>query len=634
MNTDNARIETTVFGIAETLMQQAKEDVHGPYWVTPLEDADGMPQESTDLFNGNAGIILLLLEIHQYKPAADILTFALRAASRLLKHADVQQPVFYPFYTGATSVLWLCMRLHEATGEEWYLQHALELTRSYESGILESVIQHDLLSGHAGNLLLLSHLYVYTKNEYYLSLVKRLSDQIIDNARIAPQGLKWDPVKHACDSLTCFSHGSAGIGFALMQVGRCFHSEGLIWLGEEALRYEMLYHDARRNNWMDLRVGVQRMQRLKEQYGWQLMDWPLPCFYSTMSNVNAWAHGAAGSGISRLYAYRATGNVSYLQHVWQAVDRCRADLNSAESMDYTLCSGRGGIAMFFLEAAFALEIPELQTAAQQTALAGIRYNEKHGTYNSRITTSYPDYGLLSGLAGVGYFMLRTISQPADVSILCPSLSYEGGVPAMQSYTIVDVKRRIFNRYYPHTLPALMQRGAVTETDILRAADIISLQQQLEQQLDPAISGETSHFSNEKQVVSLWMQHKGWLYHQVRRELMHEAMEAFLAAGNDQQQYAFITSTHVRLCDYPVHTLWYSHETGISSQPVGKLTALILLLPEQPYTLNELAAHLLRKHFPDQSAADIFPLVAAQVKELLKSGWVTIVRKEAPDIWNN
>jgi len=366
---DKQTVEAALFHITDNLLHTISPDnIH-----THLETGG-----SPGLFNGTSGVILCCLRLYECYRVPACLDACESATAALLQHPAVLQQEYFTLYTGATGLLYLCIRMYEVTGRRSYLSHALELLKHYEQGILEKVVQDDLISGHAGNIFLLTLLHAHTKQDHLLTLIRRLTDTMIHQARIAPQGLRWGHVKRAFDALTGFSHGASGIAYALLQAAAYFKDEGLYYLAKEALAYEMLYYDELTANWLDLRLTSTRVSDD------DLLRWGPSVFRKYASNVNSWAHGAAGIGLARLCAWQLTGENSYKEHIEFIIQRCLQDLQELKRGDFTLCSGYGGVAAFLSYAAVALHRPALHIPVRQTALAAVRYYEQHGTYNSYI----------------------------------------------------------------------------------------------------------------------------------------------------------------------------------------------------------------------------------------------------------
>ncbi|MCW3466696.1 lanthionine synthetase LanC family protein [Chitinophaga nivalis] len=625
------QIEAAVLEIADQLTASALEDDKGVYWQSPRLDKFTPAGEHISLFNGSAGIILFYLYLYECKQDPAHLRIALRAADRLLAHPDVMDPVHYTFYTGATAVPWLCIRLHAITSDDGYLHKAQALIHRYGERLLTQVKQADLLSGHAGNLLALTHLYAYTQNSYYLSWIHRIADVLIDTARIAPAGLKWDPMKHASDSLTGFSHGAGGIAFAWLQAGTYCNNEGWLYLAKEALTYEMTYYDIPRNNWMDLRIGPSRLQALQEAYQQQLLSWKTTLFYPTMTDLNTWAHGAAGSGQTRLYAYQLTGDPVYLRQALAVIRRCSHDNALLKRGDFTLCSGYGGIVAVLLQGAAVLDMPGLQEEAQQTALRAIQYYHTHGTYNPHRPADAKDPGLFSGLAGVGYLLLSTLFPPGAQSILHPTVSGQHALPLDEKYTTSAVKQRLFSRYYPQTIALLTAQGALSHAAISEPTDITGFTQLLMAKITAATDRYTQQvFQAEKAATELWQQHKGWLYAHQHYLLQQPLIAKVLSADNSfLLTQRIITATHTRIWETPdtntatpPYQLARCNDVDLTITPAGKLTALLIPRLQTAHTVSDLLSQLITAYFSDIPATEVAAIqtaLLAQIKELLKSG---------------
>jgi hypothetical protein len=566
--------------------------------------------ESADLFNGIAGKIIFYLHLRdpQYLPAC------LSAAEVLLFHPATLQPQYYTLYTGATGLIYLCIKLYEAAADEKYLVQAQRLARQFEQGILGQVSQDDLVSGHAGNILVLTHLYAYTQDDHPKELIRRLSGKLLRHARIAPQGLRWGHIKRSFDCLTGFSHGASGIAYALLQAAAYFNDEGLQYLAEQALDYEMAYYDEPLKNWIDLRLTSTRLEEEDARH------WQIARFRKYTSDVNSWAHGAAGIGLARLYAWQVTGKEQYAQQACLAVQRSLRDIRRLKRGDFTLCSGYGGLAALLSQAAAVWRQPALQQAVQQLAVAAVHYYQQHGTYNSYITGSISDHGLFSGLAGVGYLLQHALSPyPAD-AITHPLINMPPPANCTPLYAPAELKYELFSRYYPKTLAFLQQQGTLGKKNITAAADINELETLLQHVLP--YPGPPGAYLLEQAATALWKQHKGLLYYTLHKErlqaragyLLNESPGTLLSA-------ILLPVENIRLCyaDGAWHLL-YSHEYGVSASPAAKLTAVIFQSLSVYKTLQVVIHEILHAHFPDAGLSTQNQLTGAilgQVRALLQ-----------------
>jgi lantibiotic modifying enzyme len=539
--------------------------------------------ESTDIFNGSGGILLFFLSLYKYNKKQCYLQTALAIANRLLQHADISSPRYYTFYGGAAGVLYICTQLYKSTGNTAYLDKVLELERSYRTGFRERVTPCDLLSGQAGILLAVSHVYAYTKEKSLLTTIDSVVGRLVSGAHIARKGLKWDTFKHSYDSLTGFSHGASGIAFALSQAGHYFGASGLQYLAEQAFQYEATYFDAHTGNYMDLRIGVERMQNIHREYNNVLYEWPLSAFQPTMSGISSWAHGAAGCALSRLFAFDATREQVYVEQAEKALACSWHYFLHQQYIDYSLCSGYGGIAAVFVQAAKTLDEPVWHTKALHIAAAAIDYYNKQGTYNSKVPQHITDHGLFSGIAGVGYWLLGCLQSFGADDVIHPGL-VTAYPPCSDSniisekYTSDFVNRAIYNKYHPETVP-------------------------------------------------LWKQHTGYLQYRQRRLLTQAFLEQYRQL-TDEQWLALIfkTANHIVVTDKhneQGQVLYYCHEAGIGHIRLAGFAALLLYHFKKGQSVEAVAVAIQHQLFANESKASVQQAIIAQVKELVNAGFLIL-----------
>lgn len=574
---------------------------------------------SLDLFNGTAGVIVFFLRLYEHYRLPLYLKACRSAADILVQHPAALRPEYYTLYTGATSLLYLCIKMYEATGEEKYLERALQLLEHFEPGIPDHVVQDDFISGHAGNIFVLSYLHAHTKHGALPPLIRRLTDKMIHHARIAPQGLRWGHIKRSFDCLTGFSHGASGIGYALLQAAQYFRDDGLQYLAEQALTYEMSHYNKAANNWLDLRLTSTRLPAE------DILDWQPAVFTKYASDINSWAHGAAGISIARLYAWQVTGQDSYLQQAQLALQRSLHDLQQLKRGDFTLCSGYGGIAVALLQAADILHQPELRQAARQLALAAVRYYQHYGTYNSYVPGNVNDPGLFSGMAGVGYFLLSALSPACTDAITHPMIcSTQHHTTPL--YDPGEVKMLLFSRYYKTTISLLQQQGMlnIAGADDIHALDIL-LQQQVTALPAADRSGIQESYTFERCIASLWQQHRGMLYYTEHKALLQAAAHELLNAPPDRLlQAILLPAANIRLCNA---YLCCNHEQGISTFPIGRLTATVLDNLAPGKTLQALIQQILDTHFKDvanNTRQQISQAIITQARSLLEQCFITTI----------
>ncbi|HEY8897252.1 MAG TPA: lanthionine synthetase LanC family protein [Niastella sp.] len=584
-HSDRQLFEKEVKRIAGELIKLARRDEKGLYWISPGVHKQGEPVESNDLFNGNAGIILFFLALYDYDKKQVYLQTALDAAGRLLQHEQVNHPQFYTFYGGAAGVLYVCIQLYKATGQTPYLEKALELEKDYRAGFNSRVNQYDLLSGQAGILLAVLHLYANTKESSLLITIDEIINKLITGSHPGRTGLKWDTNKHGYDSLTGFSHGASGIAFVLLQAAQFLQAPGLQYLAMQAYEYENNYYEQQTGNFMDLRVGAARMTAIREQYQYELNNWPIAAFQPTMSGISSWAHGAAGCAISRLFAINTKHHQPYAGQARKALAYSWQYFKQQKLIDYSLSSGYGGIAAAFTLAAQVLNEPVWQTRASIIARSAIAYYSKEHTYNSKIKRSTTDCGLFSGLAGVGYWLLNCIQPHVANNIIHPAIddtaiNNEATEAISKKYSVENVKTYLRNNSQPDIINGLRKK------------------------------------------------HTGFLQFRQRWLLAQQCFSALQQLTDTQW-----LNQHFKTADHLVTTtegeeqapvLYYCHEAGIGKIPVPRFTIVLLERFNKGEKLAVVIDFIHSSFYTDEPESRVQQMIIEQVKELVKAGFLLAV----------
>ena len=202
-------------------------------------------------------------------------------------------------------------------------------------------------------------------------------------------------------NLTGFSHGTAGVAYALLELYHATKEAEYLRAAEDALSYERQFFNSDVGNWPDFREESQRPNRKS------------PPSYKTF-----WCHGAPGIALSRLRAYQITGNEVYKEEAEIALNTTRAAIvASMESrrLNYSLCHGLPGNADVLISGYQVLgsaRTDDIQLARQ---VAG-------AITQFRGLDEVESPSLMLGLAGVGYFFLRLCNAEIPSVLLLPVAS--------------------------------------------------------------------------------------------------------------------------------------------------------------------------------------------------------------------
>jgi lantibiotic modifying enzyme len=238
----------------------------------------------------------------------------------------------------------------------------------------------DVSAGSAGALLGLLALYDLQHDPTILDRAIACGQHLLESRTASPSGLRaWPTLSDRL--LTGFSHGAAGIAYALLRLFAATRDEIYREAAAEGIAYEDSMFIPERANWLDLRAEAQ------------------PAF------MNSWCHGAPGIGLARV------GGLP-----WLDTGRIREDITVAMQttrrvglggQDH-LCCGNLGRVECLLTAAEALVMPEWAEIALARAyqVAGqAREPESYFLFpNGLSKVDSPSF--FRGTAGIGYTLLR------------------------------------------------------------------------------------------------------------------------------------------------------------------------------------------------------------------------------------
>ena len=451
--------------IGESLLEKAIEDGDGIYWKSMSMDkernVDWAP--TTGIYSGNSGISLFFMELYTMTGVERYLDTAKRCLQWVAEQCRNEESEYYAFFTGRMGVAYAFMRMGQLLKDDSYLGQALEIAR--EAGtFLDSEFQvDDLIGGTSGAALGLCHLHAATGEPWLLELLERFVLHLVESAHPGPSGYYWDRTHVHISGLCGFSHGAAGIGYVFLELGRYLQNDTFDWMARQAFLYETNFFDAEKKNWLDLRKGIYSdddYEKFSKAYREGNFE-----FFKEGGNMNAWCHGAAGVGLSRLRAWECWQDKTYEKDAMSAIERTvMSDIDydgEHDAASFILCHGGGGNADLFLEAYRVFDDPKYWDMAAQVGKRGLEFQKNFNRYISgyRDAGNNEDTSLFMGNAGVGHFYLR-LAEPLKVqSILSPRLDADpvapdllGDYPGLR-LTAAAMKKMLLQRYYKRSVNA-------------------------------------------------------------------------------------------------------------------------------------------------------------------------------------
>jgi len=352
-----------------------------------------------ELYDGTAGIVLFLAYLGVCTGDERYRGLAVAGANNLKNQVSAMTPASAGIgaFTGWGGLLYLYSHLAVLWDQPDRLTEARGVVEIL-GPLIEDDTFHDVIGGAAGCIAGLLALHAVEPSDDLASVAITCGDQLVRSARNTPTGIGWPSALHKI-ALAGFSHGASGIAASLMALARLSGQRRFKAAATAALAYERSLFDSQHGNWADLRP-----------------DDAVRLAYEPMV---AWCHGAAGIGLARLGMLSDADTHMCEREIAIAVD---ATLASGFGYNHCLCHGDLGNLDFLLQAAEALNHQGWNAAAQRRTRRMLAEVERDGWRcgnNKPIDTP----GLMTGLAGVGYGMLRLAAPHTvpSVTALCPPL---------------------------------------------------------------------------------------------------------------------------------------------------------------------------------------------------------------------
>ncbi len=469
MNSESKQLyEKEAFRIGDEILSLAKKDKNGLAWLTMDMDLEQNVTftKSESIYGGGAGIVLFLVELFKRTNDVKYLETAVDATRWVYNSSTKKATNNYSFITGRLGISFTLLKMHEITKEHHYLKKALDLARDCDEITLSSqLIANDLIGGISSIILGLLHLHSATGEQWLLKKIDIFIERLIENAFLGEVGLYWGRSGQNIRGLAGFAHGAAGIGLVFLELGFYFNNDTFFHAAEQAFAYESYHFDKQINNWPDFRKGNWNNKKYKEFETNYLEDNIL--FFTKITDMNAWCHGAAGIGLSRLRAYSLLEKQKYKKDVSIAIEKTiKTDVELTHKIIsnrlFILCHGAGGNAELFIEAYNTFQDNKYLSYAINIANSVIYCRKKYKKYISGFGkyTNKEDIGLYLGNAGIGYFLLRLTDPKNTPSVLNPTLNASlkktkdlNGYPNI-AITLPELKKKTLDKSVKRTIYVL------------------------------------------------------------------------------------------------------------------------------------------------------------------------------------
>lgn len=192
-------------------------------------------------------------------------------------------------------------------------------------------------------------------------------------------------------------------------------------------------------------------------------------------NMCAWCHGAPGIGMSRLRAFECTGESIYAAEARDAI-KCTADtVCPPYLLNYSLCHGLSGNSEFLLYGSGVFgDMRHLQQRVEECAVAGLERYEERGLPWPCGSGTVLTPSLMLGEAGIGYFLLRLVSDHVPSVLLLKARRPDNGrTAAKESRETIALRRSHIVEYFDRSIEVLTRAADVDRDAAALLEDIWS-----------------------------------------------------------------------------------------------------------------------------------------------------------------
>jgi type 2 lantibiotic biosynthesis protein LanM len=394
--TDKEQLVTLAEKIAGELDDLAIRGKNDLTWISLTaidENRYSLVPSGLDLYGGLSGITLFFAYLAQVTGKQRYLELAqgsFNSMQEIIPTAKQNFPLIGGF-SGWGGVIYTLTHLASLWQRQDLLDEAEKIVELLPD-LIEQDDQFDLIGGSAGCIVSLITLYRSQPSASILQVAKQCAEHLINNAQKMPEGIGW-LLKNQVNALTGFSHGNAGIAWALLQLAELTGDVKLKETALEAIVYERSLFVPYMHNWADLRNLEKRV--LKQDVNLSHVD----CH-------NAWCHGAPGIGLARF------ASLDYIDdaHMRSEIDiALKTTINQGFGHNHSLCHGDLGNLELLLQAILRLDHSHWQPQVDRFTGMIVESIHNYG-WLCGVPLQLETPGLMTGIAGIGYQLLR-LAQP-------------------------------------------------------------------------------------------------------------------------------------------------------------------------------------------------------------------------------
>ena len=357
--------------------------------LNPIIDQMAFDDVGADMYNGASGIALFFAALFKstkdpkWKKAAHQAMHMHRKVLHEKRAKRLPGALGIGGYSGVGSIIYALTTIGQLLEEPKWIDDAYLLATHIKQTHIDADTIYDVIGGSAGLILALLALNAQRPDAHLINLAKQCGNHLEKTARdTGEKSIGWS--SNGNRPLLGFSHGVAGIGYALLKLSKALCEEKFASLAHKAFAYERNCFSPSKMNWPDYRD-------------------------ETDSDQVSWCNGAAGIGLARMNCSFLHQDAQYEEEIKTAQCTMKNRINHAS---HHLCCGTIGLLDVLSSIAKKQgDTKSLDRLKRQYTSSAIEAGGVDGyRFMSIVSGKIQPPGLMQGLAGIGYSYLRLLDE--------------------------------------------------------------------------------------------------------------------------------------------------------------------------------------------------------------------------------
>jgi type 2 lantibiotic biosynthesis protein LanM len=341
-----------------------------------------------DLYDGLPGVALYLAYLGEIAGEESYTVLAKSACATFVREVEKNREsiLWIGGMEGWGAIIYALTHLGVLWKDHTLLTRAMEFAEQISS-LIDQDDRLDIIAGAAGCIGSLLALNECSPSPRTLEIARQAGEHLLTHAQGMDRGVGWVIPGFTLRPLPGFAHGGAGIAWALFRLGAATGEKRFHTMALAAIEHERTLWTAE--------IGSGQNQGNSDSVG---AGFPA-----------SWCHGAAGIGLARLDTLAVLDTARVRSDIDAAL---RIVLDRGFGFGHSLCHGDMGSIELLLHALARLEHSNWDAQFEQAEGSILADICEHG-WHCGTTQAIESPGLMTGLAGIGYGLLR-LAEPLRV----------------------------------------------------------------------------------------------------------------------------------------------------------------------------------------------------------------------------